>query len=69
MELKIKDELEIKVSMLLKRSVDISDNNLLKLLNQVTDISVLGLTVGQISMALDVRNELSARYLKQFTRM
>ena len=67
MELKIKDELEIKVSMLLKRSVDISDNNLLKLLNQVTDISVLGLTVGQISMALDVRNELSTRYLRQFT--
>ena len=67
MELKIKDDLEIKVSMLLKRSVDISDNNLLKLLNQVTDISVLGLTVGQISMALDVRNELSTRYLRQFT--
>ena len=69
MELKYRDELDIKVSLLLKRSVDISDSNLLKILNQVTDISVLGLTVGQISMALDVRNELNERYLKQFGRM
>ena len=69
MELKVKDELEIKVSMLLKRSVDIDDNNVLLLLNEVTDVTVLGLTVGQIATAIEVRNELSDRYLRQFVSM
>ena len=69
MDLKIKDELEIKLSMILKRSVDIDDNNVLLLLNEVTDVSTLGLTVGQIATALDLRNELTARYLRSFSRM
>ena len=69
MELKAKDELEIKLSMILKRSVDINENNILLLLNEVTDISTLGLTVGQIATALGIRNELSDRYLRDFSRM
>ena len=69
MELKIKDELDIKVSLLLKRSIDVNDDNLLLLLNSISDLSPLGLTVGQIATAIDVRNELSDRYLRQFTSM